>query len=142
MKGEEKRLYKIWQFTYMILLTVRIKNSYQSKREKLKDPTERNMFKAMDRQSPGESQSSREPHEHSPQKEPDKAEQHGQKGPIVSNTAQLTLLKMSLPARAVIRCQRMETQYNGFEKWSHKNDSNSHIQTLDSGGGGEGHKRA
>lgn len=126
----------------MILLTVRIKNSYQSRREKLNVPTERNMCNAMDRQSPGESQTSREPHENSPQKEPDKAEQHGQKGPIVSNTAQLTRLKMSLPVRAVIRCQRMETQYNSFEKRSHKNDSNSRIQTLDSGGGGEDRKCA
>lgn len=91
------------------------------------------MCKDMDRLSPGESQASREPHENSPQKAPDKAERHRQKGPIVSNTAQLTHLKMSLPARAVIRCQRMETQYNSFEKRSHKNYSNSHIQTLDSG---------
>lgn len=84
------------------------------------------------RQFPGEDHNSQQPHENPHHQEPDKAEQHLQKGPGFSITAKLTCLKMSRPVRTVIQCQRMETQYNSFEKWFRENDSNSHNQTLDS----------
>lgn len=142
LKENEKCIYNLW-IVGRFFFQMKPKHWPNLANQKnIRFQREKKMCKDMDRQSPGESHTSWEPHENSPQKEPDKTEQHRQKGPIVSNTAQLTCLKMSLPERAVIQCQRMETQYNGFEKRSHRNDSNSHIQTLDSGGGGEGCKWA
>lgn len=83
------------------------------------------MGKDMDRQFP-EDHNSQQPHENSPHEEPEKAEQHLQRSGCLHHRK----INMSENVTASENSHMMLENGNSF----HQNDSNSHIQTLDSEG--------